>query len=121
MKRTLLAALFFLSLSAWLAFPGWGQEKDKDKKKPEPQVLMTIPLGAEPGKTAKLTLRGFQLDKAKEVRFADSRISAKILSKGKAAVADKKPDKEGDTQVLAEVVLPPDLTDPAVSFMVETA
>jgi len=90
-----------------LGAPGRAQDKKKGEKKVEPQVMMVIPLGASPGKTTKLTVRGLKLDGAREVRFSDPKVKAKILSKGKAAVPDKNPEKVGDTQLIAEVALPP--------------
>ncbi len=86
---------------------GRAQDKKKDVKKTEPRVTMVIPLGATPGKTTKLTIRGLHLDKAKGIRFSDPKAKAKILSMGSAAVPDKNPEKVGDTQLVAEVTVPP--------------
>jgi hypothetical protein len=102
----LLAVVGVLSVLP-LDAPGRAQGKKKAEKKVEPQVVMVIPLGAAPGKTTKLTVRGLKLDGAREVRFSDPKVKAKILSKGKAAVPDKNPEKVGDTQLVAEVALPP--------------
>jgi hypothetical protein len=46
--------------------------------------------------------------------------SARILTKGKAAVPDKNPDQVGDTQLEAEVTLPPGLPSGSVPFVVLT-
>ena len=57
--------------------------------KPQPKVLLAIPLGMAAGTTKKIVIRGSLLDGATEVKFPDSRITAKILSKGKANLPDK--------------------------------
>jgi hypothetical protein len=100
---------------------GRAQDKKKGDKKVEPQVMMVIPLGATPGKTTKLTVRGLKLDGAKEIRFANAQVKAKIVSKGKAAVPDKNPEKVGDTQLVAEVSLPAGLPGEPLTFVVVTS
>ena len=91
----------------WLGPPaGQAQDKKKGDKKAAPRVTVVNPLGAAPGKTTKLTIRGLHLDKAKEIRFANPKVTAKILSKGSAAVPNKNPEKMGDTQIVAEVTVP---------------
>jgi hypothetical protein len=122
--RPLLLSVLVLSLllAAHLSAPqGDAQGKKKDPKKVAPRVAMVIPLGASPGKTTKLTVRGLLLDQAKEVRFANPKVAAKILSKGKAPVPDKNPDKVGDSQLVAEVTLPAGLPGEPLSFVVVTA
>lgn len=99
---------------------GRAQGKKKDDKKVQPQVMMVIPLGAAPGKTTKLTVRGLKLDAAREIRFANAQVKAKIVSKGKAAVPDKNPEKVGDTQLVAEVTLPAGLPGKPLPFVVVT-
>jgi len=98
---------------------GWGQEK-KAEKKDLPRVLLTIPLGAAPGATTPITIRGLKLDQATEIRFPESKATAKIVSKGKADVPDKNPEKVGDTQVVVEVTLPSGLPSGTVPFTVVT-
>jgi hypothetical protein len=120
MTRFLWAALLFVTLTGLLVAPSRSQSKDKDKKKPEPRVLMTLPLGAAPGKTVHLIIRGQNLDKATELRFSNTKIMTKILSKGKAPTPEKSPEREGDTQVTADVVLPANLPGTAVAFIVVT-
>jgi hypothetical protein len=97
-----------------------GQEKKKADKSPDPKVIVVLPLGAQPGTTAKLTIRGMNLEGAKEVRFDASGIEAKIESTGKAPVPDKNPERVGDTQVVVTVKLPKDV-DKNVPFVVVTA
>ena len=106
-------ALTAVSLLALL--PATAQDK---KKPPEPRVIFSLPLGVVPGKTTKLTLRGALLDEAKEVRVDHG--SVKLLTKGKAGVPDKNPEKVGDTQVEVELNLPPDFRGEAVSLVVVT-
>jgi hypothetical protein len=116
---TLLSASVILALCA--ATPlGLAQDKKKEPKKEEPRVLLAIPLGVSPGKTTRLTLRGHKLDTAKELRFSHPGVAAKLLSKGKAAVPDKNPDKVGDTQLVAEVTLPAKPSDEPLTVVVVT-
>ncbi len=96
------------------------QEKPIPKKE-MPSVLVALPLGIPAGKTAKVTLRGLRLDTATAVRFKTMKASARIQSKGKAAVPDKQEAKSvGDTQVEIEVTLPADVPDSTVEFTVLT-
>lgn len=93
----------------------------QDKKaatKTEPVVLLSIPLGAAPGKTTKLTLRGLNLDTAKEVRVDQG--SVKVLNKGKAGVPEKNPEKVGDTQVEIELKLDAKINGDSVAVIVVT-
>ncbi len=101
--------------------PTAAQDKKKLPPKIEPRVLFSMPLGAAPGKTTQLTLRGFDLDNAKEVKLDGAKGSAKILNKGKAGVPDKNPDKVGDTQVVIEVKLNDKLPGESISLVVVTA
>lgn len=113
----------------WFALPGLllvltaavAQNK-KPPKKDGPRVTMTIPLGAAPGATTKVTVRGLKLDQATAIRFQDTKTTAKILSKGKAPVPDKSqtPDKVGDTQLVVEVTLPTGMPRGPVTFVVVT-
>jgi hypothetical protein len=112
-----LVALFVL-LGVFAAAPG--QDKKKPDKKVEPKVTVAIPLGVAPGATSKVTIRGLKLDEATALRFQDDRVSAKLLSKGKANVPDKNPDKVGDTQIVAEVTVPAGLPSEPLSFVVVT-
>jgi hypothetical protein len=122
-RRLLFSVLVvsLLSVAHLAAPPGLAQDKKKGPKKVEPRVAMVIPLGVSPGKTTKLTVRGLQLDRARDLRFTNPKVTAKILSKGKAPVPDKNPDKVGDTQLVAEVTLPAGLPGEPLSFVVVTA
>lgn len=116
--------LRFVSLPAFLflaILPSAAQDKKKFAPKIEPRVIFSIPLGASSGKTTKLTLRGSDLDNAKEVKVLDGKGSAKILNKGKAGVPDKNPDKVGDTQVEIELKLNDKLSGESVTLVVITA
>src|SRR5947208_16649001 len=93
------------------------QEK-KPEKKDAPRVTVAIPLGAAPGATTKITIRGLKIDTATAVRFQDSKITVKILTKGKANVPDKNPEKVGDTQLEVEVALPAGLPSGILPFVV---
>src|SRR6266446_3469964 len=108
------AGLFLMSFAASPA-----QEK-KPEKKDTPRVTVAIPLGAASGATTKITIRGLKLDTATAVRFQDSKITVKILTKGQANVPDKNPEKVGDTQLEAEVTLPAGLPSGTLPFVVVT-
>lgn len=87
-----------------------------------PHVIVVSPLGVAPGVATKITVRGLRLDSATQVRFQDAKASVKVLSKGKAPVPDKQePTRVGDTQVEAEVTLPPSTPAGTVSFVVVNA
>lgn len=87
--------------------------------KDQPVALYAIPLTLPAGPKAKLTLRGFKLDAATEVK-ADAGM-LKLLKKAKAAVPNNYPaDRVGDTEVEVEVELPADFKGDAVRFTVIT-
>lgn len=98
-------------LAPLLAIPtGAGQDK---KKKTEPRIVLLLPLGAEAGKTTKVTIRGFRLDQGTEVQVSAGG-AAKILSKGPAAVPDKNPEQVGDTQIVVDLTLPAKIDGPVL-------
>jgi hypothetical protein len=111
MRRLLLAQAALMVMAAILAMPAAAQKKKVAENKGPPRVILVLPLGAAPGTTTKLTVRGFGLEGAKEIRLEGAKGSAKIVSTGKAPVFDKNPDKVGDTQV--EVMLTIDAALPA--------
>lgn len=77
-------------------------------------MLLACPLGIAAGATSNIVIRGTLLDGVTEVKFPDSHITAKILSKGKAKLPDKADPKAlGDTQVEVEVTVPADSAVPA--------
>jgi hypothetical protein len=107
-------------LAVFAVLPSFGQDKKKPAPKNEPRVILAVPLGAAPGKTTRLTLRGAHLEDATDVKVATGKGSVKILGKGKAAVPDKNPDKVGDTQVEIELTLDAKVTGDSVSLVVVT-
>ncbi len=122
--RRFVTLVFLSALSAFSAVSSLPHAPAQDKKKPEkkqpPRVTMVIPLGAAPGKTTKLTVRGLKLDGATGLRFTNAKVTAKVVGKGKAAVPDKNPDQVGDTQVVVEMTLPAGLPGEPLSFVVLT-
>ena len=56
--RAWVVPLFLLAAAVSAAPPAPAQDKKKPEKKQTPRVTMVIPLGAAPGKTTKLTVRG---------------------------------------------------------------
>src|SRR5437764_781816 len=94
------------------------QPKQADPKN-RPQVIVAVPLGAVPGSTSKMTLRGLRLDTASEARLAGSKGTVKLTKKGKAAVPNmQKPEKVGDSEVQLELTLPADAPEGALAVEV---
>ena len=118
MKASLSFSLLALLLCA--SASSLGQDKKKPEKKIEPRVAVALPLGAAPGQTTKITLRGIKLDEAKEVKVIGDHAKAKIVSKGKANVPDKNPEQVGDTQVQVELTLEPKLPGAPIQIVVVT-
>jgi hypothetical protein len=114
MKKSLAFLVFLLVLTTLCA-----QAKNPEKKD-APKVIMTIPLGVPPGVATKITIRGVKLNQATAVRFADAKVTAKILRKEPAPVPDKNPAKVGDFQIIAELKLPAGKPAGPVTFVVAT-
>jgi hypothetical protein len=111
MLRLLLLSLPFLLFA---------QPKKPDPKN-GPQVLVAMPLGAVPGSTSKVTLRGLRLDNANEVRLLASKGTVKLLKKGKTTVPNmQKPEKVGDSEVQIELTLPADAGEGMLAVEVVT-
>ncbi len=103
------------------AFALLAAEPAKPDAKDAPKVVVAAPLGLPPGKPTKLLLRGLKLDEATEVRLHDPKGTAKVLSKGKAPLANKEKDdlpRYGDTQIEIEVTLSADYAGPTVPLTV---
>jgi hypothetical protein len=112
-----LAAIAVAALTLLAAEPVKPDAKDL------PKVIVAEPLGLPPGKPTKLVLRGLKLDEATEVRLHDPKGSARILGKGKAALANKEKDdlpRYGDTRLEIEATLADDFAGPTVSVSVVT-
>jgi hypothetical protein len=85
------------------------QEDKKAAPDPKPKISMALPLAVTPGGTTKITLRGLNLDRATEVKFAEPAqgASISITSKGKAEIPkETDPALYGDTKVDLEIRLP---------------
>jgi hypothetical protein len=114
-RRSRLALAVLLGAAAALS----AQDKKPPEKKDVPQVIVAVPLGVPAGKATKVTLRGLKLDAATEVRIAKA--TAKVISKGKAAVPNMQDAKRvGDTQVEIEVTLPADAAEGTAEVVVVT-
>jgi hypothetical protein len=94
----------------------------EEPKKPEtPAIKMIAPLGITPGVKARLTIRGLRLDAATEVRCQEPKAKTRLLKTSKVAVPNSQdPNRIGDTQVEAEVTLPPDYPNRTVTVTVVT-
>src|SRR4051794_1996054 len=101
MRRCLpLILLVLLATAPLLAQP-------KPAPKDGPRVIVTRPIGLTPGAATKLTVRGFRIDGAKEVRLGVPRAAVKALRKGKVAAPSPEDVKwVGDSEVEAEVTPP---------------
>ncbi len=85
------------------------QDDKKAPPDPKPRIAMALPLSVTPGATAKVTLRGLNLDQATEVKLAEPVEGATIVikSKGKAELPkETDPAVYGDTKVDVEITLP---------------
>jgi hypothetical protein len=85
------------------------QDDKKAPPDPKPRIAMALPLAVSPGTTAKVTLRGLNLDQATEVKLAEpiEGASIAIKSKGKAEIPkETDPAVYGDTKVDLEIKLP---------------
>ena len=116
MRTAMVAATLAGVMLATLSF---GQDKKQPEKKIAPKITLVLPLGISPGTTAKLTVRGVNLEQAKEVKLQEG--VAKILGKGKSAPPDKlPPEKYGDSHVELEAKLPDKVTKTPISFTIVT-
>ena len=90
-----------------------------EAKKEPPEIAVLAPFAVMPNSTTKILVRGWRLSDASEVRLGDGKITAKVLSKGPAAVLDRyDPKRIGDQQLEFEVMLPADFTGSEVSVVV---
>jgi hypothetical protein len=114
--------LVLMLLAAMVAPRAWGQKKKAAGQTREPQILLTSPLGVQPGKTATITIRGNKLDTAMALEFPEPNATAKgsILRRGKANVPDKSFAKFGDTEIVAEIKVPSGLPSGTLSIIVVT-
>src|SRR5262249_51327669 len=104
-------SLFFVFLCVLCAFVvnAPAQDKKAPPPKEQPKLLLANPVGLVPGTTTKVVLRGQQLDTATDLRFPDSKLTAKIVGKGKTAVpAMQDVNRVGDTQIEAQITVPAD-------------
>lgn len=109
---------FFTLLSLALLAGAQGQ---KPKPGTQPRIIVVAPLGVPSGATTRLTIRGLKLDTATEVRFPETKATAKILKKGAAAVPNQQAlDTVGNTQIEVDVTLPADVPEGSVPFVVVT-
>lgn len=75
------------------------------KKDTPPRFTVAWPLGIVPGKTTRLTIRGFKLDTATGVRILDPKGAARLLAKRKAGARPQDVGRIGDTEAEVEVTL----------------
>jgi hypothetical protein len=117
MGRIVPLLIALLLLPTGLA-PGQGKPADgKDK----PKLIVAVPVAVMPGKTSKVTVRGFRVDAATEIRVHHPNSSAKLLGKSKLSVPNQQdPALVGDSQVEIEVTLPEDYPMSRLSLAVVT-
>lgn len=94
------------------------QKKDSPKKENPPKVIVVPQLGVDPGKTAKLTVRGLGIDTVTEVQLQEPKARGKILGKGKKVGVPNNadPNRLGDSEIEIEVSLPPEVPGRTVPF-----
>jgi hypothetical protein len=115
-------AVVFCGVAARLTSPGsaLAQNKKADKKD-IPKIANCSPIAVKAGATAKVNIRGFKLDAATEIKFADAKITGKLVKKEKATVPQNQPpEKWGDTQASIEIVVPADAAPGMLNFTVVT-
>jgi hypothetical protein len=96
MRRHLLVAVMILS--------PWVLRAEEAKPPVPPKVALCAPLAIPLGTTTKVTLRGWQIDKATAVRCDSDKVTLKIISQGAAAVPGKQDAKQiGDQQLELEI------------------
>lgn len=111
-------------LSVLLGASAFAEDKKPEPGKLPPRVIMALPLAAVRGQRTKLTLRGFGLDSATEVRAqADGNsIPVDIKGKGKADLPKDAPaEKLGDTKADIEFLAPSDQSASEVKITVINA
>jgi hypothetical protein len=97
------------------------EPKKPEPKKDPPRVIVAVPLGIAPGVKTHLVLRGLRLDNATEVRCQEPKAAAKLLKANKVGVPKpQQANRVGDTQIEAEVMLPPDYPNRTVTVSVLT-
>ena len=71
------------------------------------EIALCTPLAATPGGTTRMTLRGWRLDQATDVKVVRGTGTVKLVSKGAAPAVDKlDPKRIGDKQLELEVTVP---------------
>jgi hypothetical protein len=109
-----------LLIALLLLAPTQAQKKEAPKAAP-PKPLYAVQLGADPGKTTKLTLRGVRLDAATEVRVGEPKSSGKVLGKGrKVGLPNQQMSAEvvGDSELDVEITLPAEVPGGVVPITV---
>ncbi|HND53873.1 MAG TPA: PPC domain-containing protein, partial [Pirellulaceae bacterium] len=72
------------------------------------EIAVCTPLAAPPGATTRMTLRGWRLDQATDVKVVRGNGTVKLVSKGAAPAVDKfDPKRIGDKQLELDVTVPP--------------
>ena len=98
--------LFSLALLVAVIHRAPAQPKEKPKD-PPPRALYALQLGADLGKSTKLTIRGVGVDTATEIRLGEPKSSGKVVGKGrKVAVPNQmSPQVVGDSEIDATLRL----------------
>ena len=109
---------------ALVLLAGAQDDKKGPPPDPKPRISMALPLHVVPGTTAKVVLRGLNLDQATEVKFPEPIEGASVTIKGKGKAEIPKetdPAVYGDTKVELEVKLPAELAAEKVSLVAVNA
>jgi hypothetical protein len=92
----------------------------KDAKDAPPQIIVAMPLAANPGTMTKLTLRGVRLDSVTELRVQEPKSSGKLFGKAKKVPVPNNANvnQVGDSEIEVEITLPKEVPGGAVPFAV---
>lgn len=97
-------------------------QEAKDPTKDLPRVALAAPLAVPKGAATKLTLRGWKLDQAVEVRATTAGVAAKLIEKGTSPAPNGQDAKQiGDSKVDVELTVPAELVDEEVKLVVVNA
>lgn len=119
MHKLLVAALLAALVPAFGKASAGRQEK-KEPPKPIPKVLVCAPPAVVPGRTAKVVVRGMNLDTATDVKV-EGAAEVKVKSKSKVTLpANADPELLGNSQVELEVKLAADAKAERLNVVVTT-
>ena len=114
--------LFLAVLAAASSISRAAEEKKDGKTNEPPKIIGAFPFAVSAGATNQFKVRGLNLTNATALRFPTAeKLSAKIKSRGKAAVPEKADARKvGDTQLEVELTLPNEFPPGDLAFFINT-